>query len=94
VIVSGTDIEYRKSAQQDDLTAPFRSTHEKMGRVIKADLKSSDVHGMIGATRIKLEYETEFSKGQASEEFTFMVRDHQLWLLKYETRSLDVQPDK
>jgi len=94
VIVSGTDIEYRKSAQQDDLTAPFRAVHETMGRMIKSDLKSTDVHGMIGATRIKLHYETVFMKGLAVEEFTFMIRDHQVWLLKYETHPWDPQQER
>jgi len=94
VIVSGTDVEYRKSAQQDDLAAPFRAVHESMGRMLKTDLKTTDVHGMIGATRIKLGYQTVFMKGISEEDFTFMVRDHQVWLLKYEVRPADIQHEE
>ena len=90
VIIQSSDVEYKKSSQQDDLIAPFRTVHEKYGKVLVSEAIGYDVHNYLGANKITLHQKTTFEKGVMEEILTYMFRDHEPHLLKYEVRPIAV----
>ena len=87
-IIRTTDVEFRKSSQQDDLVAPFRAVHEKYGRILDSVPEGYDVRALIGAARITFHQHTRFEHGVLEEHFTYMVRDHEPFLLRYEVKPI------
>jgi len=87
-IVAATDVEYRKSSQQEDLAAPFRKAHERLGTTVNSQWLDTSVVTLIGGARVTVHHQTKFEKGDMRETFTFMIRDHKTYLLKYEVTPL------
>jgi hypothetical protein len=89
-IIQYCDVEYKKSSQQDDLIAPFQKVHEKYGKILSSEAIGYDVHNYIGANKITLHQKTAFEKGVVQEDLTYMFRDHEPFLLRYEVRPIAV----
>jgi|GEM_PF-6219212 len=87
-IIQSSDVEYKKSSQQDDLSVPFRKVHEKYGNILDSQTVGHDVHNYIGAHKVTLHQKTTFEKGVMFEDLTYMIRDHEPYLLHYEVKPI------
>ena len=85
-IYNDTAEEFRKTAEKTDLIAVMKRTHEQFGafeRTSRTDAKVT----MAVPRQVWLAYKTTYEKGDATEEFLWLVNFEQVKLASYRVSS-------
>jgi hypothetical protein len=81
-IYADTAEEFRKTADKSDLIAAMKQTHEQFGPFNSSGLTSANI--IMGVPRqVRLTYATSYEKGDATEEFLWLVNFDDVKLASY-----------
>ena len=81
------DEEFKKAGSEEELVRLLKSVNEKLGKVRVAHLSGYRVIVNPKGTYVMLSYDTEFTTGRATEQFTWHIMDGVAALLNYNINS-------
>lgn len=79
--------EFRKAAKEQDVIDLLEGVHRKLGSVKQSNPTGWRVNTTTGGTTVILEYNTEFTEGNAVEQLVFLVTGNQALLYNYNINS-------
>ena len=85
-IYKSSDDSYKDKNSQESAIKLLSTTHEKLGKVKNSKQVDSNVNATRRGTFARLNYETEFEKGRASEQFVFIVSGNNAALVDYNVK--------
>jgi hypothetical protein len=86
-IYSQTDEGFRKGTSESDTLALFDAMHRKLGTVKHTTQTEWHVNATTAGTVVTLAYNTEFTEGNATEQFVFYVSGDNARLFHYNVNS-------
>ena len=79
--------DFRASTSQSDSTELFAAVHRKLGKVLSAHQRTFAVNTTLTGTSVRLQYDTEFAEGKATEAFVFTLSGDKATLFSYNINS-------
>lgn len=79
--------DFRSGTSQSDSTELFAAVHRKLGKVLSAHQRAFAVNSTLTGTTVRLQYDTEFAEGKASEAFVFTLSGDKAVLVSYNINS-------
>ena len=86
-IYAQADEGFRKGTSEADTLAMFDAVHRKLGTVKNTNQTNWRVNTTTAGTVVTLTYKTEFTEGNATEQFTFHVSGDNARLFHYNINS-------
>ncbi|MGH8101942.1 MAG: hypothetical protein ACREIW_11645, partial [Chthoniobacterales bacterium] len=77
----------RSASKQEDFLAFMGAVHGKLGKVQSAARKGFFVNFNTSGTRVRLNYDTKFDGGDATEEFLWRIQGNKALLVGYHINS-------
>ena len=75
--------EFQNSGSEADLTKFFSAVHRKLGKVQRTNEQTFFINFTTSGNIATLTYQTDFSNGSGSEQFTWRVNEKQATLIGY-----------
>lgn len=89
-IYEATGEEFKANASKELVLALFEAIDRKLGPIEQAKLINWSVNTRNFTTTVALVYDSKYRDGQATETFTFRVKDDTAELIAYNINSLDM----
>ena len=86
-IYDQADEGFHKAAKEADVIALFEAIHRKLGSVKQSTQSGWRVNSTTTGTIVNLQYNTEFTDGNATEQFVFLVSGDKALLYNYNINS-------
>lgn len=86
-IYNGADEGFRKGAKESDVIALFEAVRRKLGTVKNSNPVGFNVNATPMGSTVTLQYNTEFTEGNANEQFVFVVSGDKATLYNYNINS-------
>jgi hypothetical protein len=86
-IYDQADEGFRKAAKESDVIALFEAIRRKLGTVKQANQNGWGVNATPTGTTVTLQYNTQFTEGDAAEQFVFLVSGDKALLYTYNINS-------
>jgi hypothetical protein len=86
-IYQGSDPELKRITSEEQMTALLSQVHDRLGAVRSSRQSSFNINANNGVSRVQLTYSTEFTAGQATENFNYRVEGGQARLAGYHINS-------
>jgi len=86
-IYQRADQTYKSALTETDSIALFALLRQKLGNVEQSKMVGWDINSSTFGTTVKLQYKTEFTKGNATEQFIFLVSNGDTRLTNYDIQS-------
>lgn len=86
-IYSNASDELKKSATEKDFENVLATMHKKLGAYKSAKQTGFNAGSNNGVSSIKLDYETEYAEGKATETFIYKVEGEKVSLLSFNIES-------
>jgi hypothetical protein len=86
-IYNQSDEKFRGVVKEADSKALFEAVHRKLGIVKNAALSNWRVNATTGGTFVILVYNVEFTEGNGTEQFDFLVNGERVSLINYNINS-------
>ncbi len=86
-IYNQADEGFRKAAKESDVIALLEAVRRKLGTVKQSNQNGWSVNSTPTGTTVTLQYNTEFTEGNATEQFVFVVSGDKAVLYKYNINS-------
>lgn len=81
------DKKFQEAVTEAEFTEFLEAVRRKLGTVEKATPTGWKVNAMPMGTVVTLGYETQFSDGKGTEQFSFLISGEQATLLRYDINS-------
>ena len=81
------DDKFKQAVTEAEFTQLLEAVHRKLGTVENADSNGWRVNATTMGTVAMVAYETRFSEGKGSEQFSFLINGEQAKLLRYDVNS-------
>ena len=86
-IYDQADIAFRKSAKEDEVVALLEAVRRKLGTIKQSNASGWRVNATPTETTVRMQYNTEFTEGNATEQFIFLVSGDKAILYNYNINS-------
>jgi hypothetical protein len=86
-IYSAAHPDFKAASTEGDFIARLDAVHSKLGKLEKSDQTGSRVNSVKFKTNVVLTYNTKFSKGDATETFTYRINGDHAQLYDYDIKS-------
>lgn len=86
-IYQRADQTYKDALTETDSNSLFAMLSQKLGNVEQSKMVSWHIDSSTFGTTLRLQYKTEFTKGNATEQFIFMVSNGDTRLTNYDIQS-------
>jgi hypothetical protein len=90
MIYDSSSDEFKQSARKEDMVKFFESVRSKLGDITSTKKLDWHLNYQPSDTIVTLNYETQFSKGIATEVFMYRVKDQNVILAGYRIDSRDL----
>jgi hypothetical protein len=86
-IYNAADARFREATKEPDVIALFEAVHRKLGTVKESKALGFNVNATPMGTTVVLQYNTQFTEGDGTEQFVFLVSGDKAALLNYNINS-------
>ena len=87
-IYSGADDGFKSVAKETDFVALLGAIHKKLGKVQSSSETNFSINSVNLVTKITLVYDTKYDGGDATETFTYLLKDDKVTLDAYNINSM------
>jgi hypothetical protein len=86
-IYDQSDTAFRKAAKETDIVALLEAVRRKLGTIKQSNPIGWRVNATTTETTVSMQYNTEFTEGNATEQFVFLVSGDKAILYNYNINS-------